>query len=56
MRGKLTPVILSEAKDLSSGEVQILRFAQDDTGKSCHPFASLRAGSERRISTCCDRS
>ena len=52
-RGAPPAVILSEAKDLSLGRAQILRFAQDDNkkGRACssvqedaghRPFAPLR--------------
>src|SRR5256884_3236706 len=33
----------------SQGRAQILRCAQDDKTAGCHPFASLRAGSERSL-------
>src|SRR5438309_8855209 len=36
-----------EARWLDEGAPEILRCAQDDTTPGCHPFASLRAGSER---------
>src|SRR6266550_1852629 len=33
----------------SLGRAQILRCAQDDKTPGCHPFAFLRAGSERSL-------
>src|SRR6266516_4888640 len=34
------------------GAAEILRCAQDDRTPGCHPFASLRAGSERELWIC----